>query len=127
MLRIVTYTDDEDAQKKNETSYFQEMNRVIRKMVSEREVTAQEAALDAYGLPLIKYSCDVVHLQARTPEDTIHKLKPFVQWNKKRDEVGQVGWADVVYDPPVTKYLNRTLDLLLLKRCYYQVRPVRSR
>lgn len=44
---------------------------VMRELIGEREITAQEAALDALGLPLIRYSAAVQYIQARPPEETI--------------------------------------------------------
>ena len=55
-------------------AYYQEVYRAVRQMYGEREVTAQEAALDALGLPLIEFSCQSMCVQVRKPEDTTHFL-----------------------------------------------------
>ena len=78
-------------------------------MYGEREVTAQEAALDALGLPLIEFSCDSVCLQVRKPADTVHFVRPREQLEKKRRVQGKLEWGDITYDPPVTKYIRRKL------------------
>jgi hypothetical protein len=47
--------DAEDAEQKIMKSYYEDIYRTIRKFVGEREITAQEAALDAVSESIIKY------------------------------------------------------------------------
>lgn len=83
------------------------MNRTIRMMVAEREMTVQEAALDALSLPLIEFSCQAVYVQVKRPSDTTHMLRPHAHWAKKKKEEGHVEWKDITYDAPVCKYIKR--------------------
>ena len=88
-------------------AYYQEMYKAVRQMYSEREVTAQEAALDALGLPLIEFSCQSMCVQLRKPEDTTHMLCPGKMIDDKRSKCAKLGMEDVTYAPHVTKYIKR--------------------
>ena len=100
-------TGAEDAQEKSVKSFYEEVNRAVRKMVAEREVTAQEAALDAFGLPLIEFSCQAIYVQVRKPGDTTHLLRPKKDLENRRRVHGRLDWDNIVYDPPVNKYIKR--------------------
>jgi len=76
-------------------------------------MSAQEAALDAFGLPLIMFSRKVVYLQAREPEETLLRLKT----NRSRDNSNP---NDLFYDPPVLKYIKRKYILVFI--LFYQNR-----
>lgn len=93
--------------------FYRYMLKAVRDFVAEREVTAQEAALDAHGLPLIRYSCDSIYVQARPPGETFHTVKRTSDRRKSRrlDTSGEENVArklsDFVYDVAVTKYVKR--------------------
>jgi hypothetical protein len=96
-------------------TYYSKLSKCIRKVVAEREITAQEAALDALGLPLICYSCECNYIQALPPKDTYHIAKRASHRTKKsRTEsannnsnvLSEV--TDFVYDAPVDKYVKST-------------------
>ena len=91
----------------NARAYFEEVYRAARKMYAEREVTAQEAALDALGLPLIEFSRQCEYIQVRKPNDTTHFLRKKADRDKRRREEGKLDFRDITYDPPVVKYINR--------------------
>ena len=93
----------------NSRAYFEEMYRAARKTYAEREVTAQEAALDALGLPLIEFSRQCEYIQVRKPNDTTHFLRKKTDRDKRRREEGKLDFRDITYDPPVVKYINRRL------------------
>lgn len=74
--------------------------------MGEREITAQEAALDANGLPLITFSCECLYKQARPPKDSFHTVRR--KKDRKRPRPNQPSkFSDYVYDIPVTKYVHR--------------------
>ena len=91
----------------NARAYFEEVYRAARKMYAEREVTAQEAALDALGLPLIEFSRQCEYIQVRKPNDTTHFLRKKADRDKRRREEGKLDFRDITYDPPVVKCINR--------------------
>jgi hypothetical protein len=104
-------------------AYYQEMYRAVRQIYSEREVTAQEAALDALGLPLIEFSCQSMCVQVRKPADTTHMLCPGKMVDRKRTKCGKLSMEDVTYAPHVTKYIQRTCKITL--RPSYKFRAYR--
>lgn len=69
----------------------------MKKFVSEREMSAQEAALDATGLPLIEFSRSFVCVQANNPHETRLLVKPE---RRRKDE------KDFFYSLAVTKYIH---------------------
>lgn len=85
---------------------------VVKKFVSEREMSAQEAALDATSLPLIEFSRQFVAVQANTPYATRLLIKP----ERQRKDA-----KDLFYSLPVTKYIHSTY---LLGVVYYYIGPV---
>ena len=89
-------------------AYYQEVYRAVRQMYGEREVTAQEAALDALGLPLIEFSCQSMCVQVRKPDDTTHFLCQRKIIDEKRTKIAKLQLEDITYAPPVTKYIKRT-------------------
>lgn len=103
----MSLTEKPDAELLNARAYFEEVYRAARKMYAEREVTAQEAALDALGLPLIEFSRQCQYIQVRRPADTVHFLRRKEEIAKRRCEQGRLEFRDIAYDPPVVKYINR--------------------
>jgi len=98
--------DDEQAITK---AFYQDLNKIVRKLVGERELTAQEAALDALALPLVKYSCECLYVQARSPTDTFHMLRKKEDRRKRqRTDDSVANFEDLVYDPAVVKYIKST-------------------
>lgn len=71
---------------------------VVKKFVSEREMSAQEAALDATSLPLIEFSRQFVPIQLNNTQEMRLMLKPE---SRMKDE------KDFFYSLPVTKYIHR--------------------
>ena len=88
-------------------SFYECINRTIRRFVGDREITAQEAALDAVGLPLISYSCECIYVQARRPEDTVHIVKRKEHRLKIARTSADVQFEDMVYQTQVGKYMTR--------------------
>lgn len=78
----------------------------VKRFVADREMTAQEAALDALGLPLIQFSTTIQYLQVNSPEDTC--VIPRKRKNRHKHANGDNQLRSLVYDPPVTKYVLRT-------------------
>jgi hypothetical protein len=79
------------------------MYEIIKKITGDREMTAQEAALDALGINLIHYSCSLKYIQAKRPEETEHVMKP----RKKREgNANKRKLSAFLYDAPVTKYVK---------------------
>ena len=89
-------------------SFYEEVNRVVRRAVGDREVTAQEAALDALKLPLIQFSCEAIYVQVRKPGDTMHMVRPKKDLDQRRSSQVTLDWSSIVYDPQVNKYIKRT-------------------
>ena len=79
--------------------FYKKMYSIVRNVIGQREMSAQEAALDAFGLPLIMFSRKMIYLQARRPEETLLHLKN----NRDRDHSNP---NDLFYDPPVIKYIK---------------------
>jgi hypothetical protein len=79
---------------------------IIKRINGDREKTAQEAALDALGIPPIMYSCSTEYVQANRPEETQHILKP----RKMRDKtVNNKKLSAFLFDVHATKYVKSTL------------------
>lgn len=78
----------------------------VKRLVADREMTAQEAALDALGLPLIEFSACVQYIQANSPSDTY--VVPRKRQYRRRVVNQDQQLRRLVYDPPVTKYVLRT-------------------
>ena len=89
----------------------------VKRVVADREMTAQEAALDALQLPLIQFSTSVVYVQTNRPDDT-HVLPRKKKDRAKRRRVDDLH-RHLVHDPPVTKYVLRMLFNVLQKSLYY--------
>ena len=79
---------------------------VVKRLVADREMTAQEAALDALGLPLIQYSCSIHYVRAAPPDDTY--VKPRRKGDRMKRRRTDNDPRQYLYDPPVTKYVLRT-------------------
>lgn len=85
--------------------FYKNIVRVMRSLVGQREITAQEAALDASGLPLVSFSCGSIYVQARTPTDSFHTVRR--KKDRKRPRPNESSkLSDYVYDIPVTKYIH---------------------
>ena len=82
----------------------------VKRLVADREMTAQEAALDALGLPLIQFSTGLIFVQANCPEDTY--VIPRKRRNRRQAHDGEQLLRHLVYDPPVTKYVLRMCKCL---------------
>ena len=93
----------------------------VKRLVADREMTAQEAALDALGLPLIEFSASVQYIQANMPRDTY--VIPRKRRNRRRNMNPDHQLRNLVYDPPVTKYVLRTLPPVLCTHVIAQARP----
>ena len=78
----------------------------VKRLVADREMTAQEAALDALGLPLISYSASMRYVQANSPDDTY--VVPRKRKTRRRHPNPDLQMRSLIYDPPVTKYALRT-------------------
>ena len=88
-------------------SYYEDIYKTIRKFVGEREITAQEAALDAVSESIIKYSCALIYVQARRPRDTVHTVRRAKDRAKRQCRGDALTFEDMVYDSHVQKYINR--------------------
>ena len=78
----------------------------VKRIVADREMTAQEAALDALQLPLIQFSTSIVYVQTNRPEDT-YVLPRKRKDRAKRRMIDEEQHRHLVYDPPVNKYVLR--------------------
>ena len=85
----------------------------VKRLVADREMTAQEAALDALGLPLIEFSASVQYIQANTPADTF--VIPRKRKNRRRTVNPEQQLRSLVYDPKVTKYVLRTFEIVFVR------------
>jgi hypothetical protein len=87
--------------------YHNKMYEIVKRMTGEREITAQEATLDALGVPLISFSTGISYIQANRPEETTHVVKS----KKKRQGVrARSKLSAFLYDAPVTKYVKSKLS-----------------
>lgn len=101
MHETVTDVDVDDVNR----ALHQDIYTAVKQFVGDREMTGQEAALEALGLPLIEYSSRVDFVQANRPEDT------YIIARKKKHRPTMAA-ADqqlrrLTYDPHVTKYVLR--------------------
>jgi len=96
-------------------SFYKEILKVVKKIVGEREITLQEATLDAQGLPLITYSCDARYIQAKPPNDTVlTAMRAKDRAKRQRTEGPDKLWS-YVYDPSVVKYVKRPVGVIELQ------------
>jgi hypothetical protein len=79
---------------------FKEIYDVVKKLVGQREMSAQEAAFEGYNYRLITYSSNSVFVHAMSPQKTMLKVKKIRHGNNGRDNVVEF------YDPQVTRYVN---------------------
>ena len=105
---IASLTGGENADDKIMKSHFKEINDVVRKFVAEREITVQEAALDATRRPLVRYSRQCLRVCACRPSETMHIVKDSATRAQLRRSAGALSFEQMVYDPWVKKYVNRT-------------------
>ena len=105
---MYSWTDSTDTELNNVRAFYKEVYRVIRQMYAERELTAQEAALDALGLPLIEFSCQSVCIQVRKPEDTTHFVCRKKEIEKRRQKFAKLDFTQATYAAHVTKYIHST-------------------
>lgn len=93
-------------------SYYEDIYKTIRKFNGEREITLQEAALDATGESLVEYSCVHMHVQARRPRDTVHRMRRAEHRPKRHCPGVPLTFEDMVYDSHVQKYITRTFMIV---------------
>lgn len=93
-------------------SYYEDIYKTIRKFNGEREITLQEAALDATGESLVEYSCVHMHVQARRPRDTVHRMRRAEHRPKRHCPDVPLAFEDMVYDSHVQKYITRTFTIV---------------
>lgn len=84
--------------------FCKEIYEVVKKFVSEREMSAQEAALDATSLPLIEFSRQFVPVQVNNPQEMKMMVKPE---SRRKDD------KDFFYSLPITKYIHRMSELFV--------------
>lgn len=85
------------------------MYSIVRSVIGQREISAQEASIDAFGGPLIKFSRKIAYIQAREPEETQLRVKS----KNRRDSSNP---NDLFYDPAVMKYIKRMYKSFVI--CY---------
>lgn len=84
---------------------YTQLLRVMREVVGDREVTAQEGALDGEGLPLAEYSRQCLYIQARPPSETMLTAKRTKD-RKSTGGGGAMKLSEYLYEPSVTRYIN---------------------
>lgn len=92
------------------SGFYRDFLRVMSSIVGSREITAQECALDAYGLPLITYSCDAQYFQIKSPQETVWTIRRQKEIEKRArfNNSSSRTLEDIAYEPPVVKYVKST-------------------
>ena len=105
MQETVTNVDVVDVNR----ALHQDIYATVKLFVGDREMTGQEAALDALGLSLIEFSAGVEYIQANCPGDTyvIARKRKHRRTTANTDQQ----LRRLTYDPPVTKYALRKCSL----------------
>jgi len=103
-------------------STFAIVHRTLMRMIATREMSAQEATLDALNMPLIEYSRCFISIIAIPPDRVRLQLKPsWMRRNLRSDASGY----EIFYRTKIYKYIFRTyitrLLALFIQILFFQV------